>query len=314
MRARTVISVAAVMAFGLSVFYLTQNLNRDNLGYFLSRRIPRLTAMILTGSAAGISALAVQAVSRNRILTPAVMGIDALYILIQTVVVLIGGVWMASRPGINALVAVTLLWIFSAIIWFAIRPENTDGVTILVLTGLVAGTLFRSASGFLQMIADPDRFTILQGFLYASFTRIDSRIVSVSIPLAVLAAFTVLREWHYLDVLWLGEETAGSLGVDVPGVNRRIFIGACGLTAVSTALAGPLTFLGLLLANLSRELVPRHSHRLQLAVAIPAGIIVTVGGQLLVERSTWFRVPLNVVIGIAGGGYLLYLILKGERK
>jgi len=86
------------------------------------------------------------------------------------------------------------------------------------------------------------------------------------------------------------------------------------LTSISTALAGPVTFLGLLVANLSYEYLKTYRHRELILGAILISIIALVGGQWIVERVFAFSTTLSVIINFIGGIYFIYLLLKENRS
>ena len=82
--------------------------------------------------------------------------------------------------------------------------------------------------------------------------------------------------------------------------------------AVATAMVGPISFLGLIIANLSRQLLKTYRHSLLVAGSVLFGMVVLVAGQLLVEQVFSYAVPVSVFITVIGGVYFLYLILTAK--
>ena len=82
------------------------------------------------------------------------------------------------------------------------------------------------------------------------------------------------------------------------------------LVSVSTALVGPITFLGLLVVNLAREFLNTYEHKYLFIGSSLISIVALLGGQLLIERVFNFSTPISVVINLIGGVYFLYLLLK----
>lgn len=118
---------------------------------------------------------------------------------------------------------------------------------------------------------------------------------------------------QYLDVLGLGRDQAVNLGVNYEGVVKQLLVLVAILTAIATALVGPITFLGLLVANTAYWLLPTHRHGYIIPAAILISCIALVGGQLLVERVFTFKTTLSVVINFLGGIFFIYLVLKESR-
>ena len=115
-----------------------------------------------------------------------------------------------------------------------------------------------------------------------------------------------------LDLLSLGREHAISLGVDFDAVTRRLLVGVALAIAVATALVGPISFLGLITANLSRRLLQTYRHGPLILGSVLIGIVVLTGGQVIVEHLAAFSIPVSVFITLAGGIYFLYLILRSR--
>ena len=125
--------------------------------------------------------------------------------------------------------------------------------------------------------------------------------------LSLALAMTDLRD---MDVLILGRDHAINLGVSYEKlVYKTLFIVAI-LISVSTALVGPITFLGILVTNVSRELLKTYKHRELFLGATLIGGIALIYGQLLVERVFTFSAPISVLINFVGGVYFIYLLLR----
>ena len=94
---------------------------------------------------------------------------------------------------------------------------------------------------------------------------------------------------------------------------RRLLLAITLCIAVATAMVGPISFLGLIIANISRQLLKTYRHTQLIAGAALMGVIALIGGQFIVERVFVYSIPISVFITVAGGIYFLYLILKGSR-
>jgi len=118
----------------------------------------------------------------------------------------------------------------------------------------------------------------------------------------------------YLDVIAMGRDHAVNLGVDYDRVVKRLLIVVAVLISIATALVGPITFLGLLVANVAYQLMRTYRHTLLIPAAVLISIVALVGGQLLVERVFTFSTTLSVIINLVGGVYFIYLLLKGSKS
>jgi iron complex transport system permease protein len=306
------IALLSVIALVLIVLFVVIGLNSKNFQYALSRRIPKTLAIILTGGTIAFSSMVFQTITNNRILTPSVLGLDSLYMFIQTFVIFVLGsknVTMASS-NVNFMVSVGLMIIFSTILFKVLFKKDNNNIYLLLLVGLIFGTLFQSLSSFMQMIIDPNEFTILQGRMFASFSNVNTSILWISI---IAIAIIIVSTYDYikiLDVLSLGREQAINLGVDYDKVVHRMLIVIAVLVSISTALVGPITFLGLLVVNLSREFLKTYKHSYLIIGSVLISIIALIGGQLLVERLMNFNTTVSVIINFIGGIYFIYLLLK----
>ena len=95
---------------------------------------------------------------------------------------------------------------------------------------------------------------------------------------------------------------------------RRLLLGVTLCIAVATAMVGPISFLGLIIANLARQLLKTYRHSQLILGASLFGMIVLVGGQLLVEHIYAYAIPVSVFITVGGGVYFLYLLLTQRRS
>jgi iron complex transport system permease protein len=289
---------------------------RGNVGYILPRRAIKVAAMLLVAVAVGVSTLLFQTVTANRILTPSIMGFDSLYILVQTAMAFTLGAAavVAAPPTLQFGVEVLLMVAFSALLYRWMFTGATRSLHLLLLVGVILGSLFRGLSSLLQRLMEPSEFIILQDLFFASFNNVDPALLGVSAVMVAVVCALVWRARHTLDVLALGRDVAINVGVDHRKVVMRVLLGCSLLVAVSTALVGPVTFFGLLVVSLGYQLCRGFSHAWLLPIVVLIGAVALVGGQLLLEKVFGFGTALSVVIEFAGGILFLYLLLKGSLK
>lgn len=287
-----------------------------NWDYVLPRRGKKVLAMIITGGAIAFSTVVFQTITNNRILTPSIMGLDSLYMLFQTFMVYIFGSAGLTMMGknVNFIISVGLMALFSLVFYKLLFKREGQNIYFLLLLGLIFGTLFQSLSTFMEVLIDPNEFQIVQDKMFASFNNINTELLVLSIVLMVGIAIYFTRYAKFLDVIALGKDQAVNLGVDYDKVVKRMLIVVAVLISISTALVGPITFLGLLVANVSYQFMRTYRHHFLILGSMLLSVIALVGGQLLVERVFTFSTTLSVIINLAGGVYFIYLLLKESKS
>lgn len=306
--------LALMLVVGIALF-LFLGINPKSYEYALSRRIPKIIAIVLTGGAIAYASLVFQTVTENRILTPSVLGLDSVFVFIQTAAIFFIGSEAIAKVDSRLvfLGSVGAMILFSVGILGGILKKVGGNIYLLLLVGIITGTLFRSASSFLQVIIDPNEFLSLQGRLFASFNNINTDVLLISSILLLGAMVMGIQKAKELDVLSLGKDHAVNLGIDHKGLVNTMLVITALLISVSTALVGPITFLGILVTNLSRELLKTFKHSYLLIGAMLISATALVYGQLLVERVFVFSTPISVIINFIGGLYFIYLLLRENQ-
>ncbi|PLT28759.1 iron chelate uptake ABC transporter family permease subunit [Peribacillus deserti] len=283
--------------------------------YVVPKRTIKLIAIILTGISIAVSTIIFQTITNNRILTPSIIGLDSLYMLIQTFLIFAFGSTSAvvMNKNINFLLCVGIMVLFAGLLYRFLFKKEGQNIYFLLLVGLVLGTLFQSFSSFMQVIIDPNEFLVIQDRMFASFNNIHTDLLTLSIVLLLMLGWYLSRFVRYLDVLALGREQAINLGVSYDHVVKRLLIVVAVLISISTALVGPITFLGLLVANVAYQYINTYKHITLFASSALLSVIALVGGVLIVERVFTFSTTLSVIINFIGGVYFIYLLLKESK-
>lgn len=303
-----------ILAVASSALFLFYQLG-VNWDYVLPRRSYKLLAMVIAGSAIAFSTVIFQTVTHNRILTPSIMGLDSLYLLVQTLLVyFLGGknFAMISNEWLF-LLSVLVLITFSMLLFKMLLGKDGRSVFFLLLIGIVLGALFQSLSTFMQVLIDPNEFFLVQDKMFASFNNVQVKLIWWALGIIGVTMILYLPMIKYLDVLSLGRDQSVNLGISYRKVVMLTLIAVSVLTAVSTALIGPITFLGLLVANLGYEIFKTYRHSVLLMGTILVSIIALAFGQMLVERVFSFSTTLSVIINFIGGLYFIYLLLRGSK-
>lgn len=315
MRNRTKILILAVVALVFCGLYLFQDLN-GSYDYALPRRGIKVVAMALTGVAIAYSTVIFQTITHNRILTPSIMGLDSLYILLQTVLIFFLGSTHITivNKQVNFVLSVGAMVVFALLLYQFLFKAGKRPIYFLLLVGIIVGTFFQSISTFLQVLIDPNEFLRVQDKSFASFNNINGDLVWWALGILIITLLIGGRKFNELDVLSLGRDTAINLGVNHDKIVKMMLILSSVLIAVSTALVGPITFFGLIVANLSYQFFKTYRHSILVAGASVMSIIALVGGQWVVERVFTFSTTLSVIINFVGGAYFIYLLLKESRS
>ena len=310
------IVILSVLVLVLVISFLFIGVNSINFKYALYRRIPKIYAMILTGGAIGFSSLIFQTVTNNRILTPSILGIDSLYVLLQTTVVFLLGSSsvIMSNGNINFIITIASMLLFSSLMYKFIFKKGSKNIFTLLLVGVVCGTLFESLTTFMQVLIDPVEFQVVQDKMQASFNNINTDLLFISSIVIIICIGYVYDYLKILDVMALGRDEAINLGVDYDKMVKKILIVVVLLTSVATALVGPITFLGLLVVNIARQLIVTYKHSVLGISTILISVIALIGGQLLVEQLMDFGVSVSVIINFIGGIYFIYLVMKERNR
>lgn len=308
-----ILSIVAVALIGL---FLTIGVNSANYQYAMYRRIPKVIAMVLTGAAIGFSSLIFQTVTNNRILTPSILGLDSLYVLLQTTVVFLLGSSsvLITNGNINFIITIVVMIAFSAVLYKFVFRKGTKNIFTILLIGVICGTLFESLTNFMQVLIDPTEFLTVQDKMMASFNNVNTDIMllaSIVIIISIAYCYDIVK---VLDVMSLGRDEAISLGVDYDKMSKKILVIVVILTSVSTALVGPITFLGLLVVNIARQMINTYKHEVLGLATIIISVIALVGGQLIVEQLLDFGTSVSVIINFIGGIYFIYLVMKERNR
>lgn len=315
MKSKKKIYFLLILLLTLVGLFIFIGLNSRNWDYALSRRIPKIIAIILTGSAIAFSSLVFQTITNNRILTPSVLGLDSLYMFIQTFIVFVFGSTTLAKAGegFNFIVAVGCMAFFSIVLFKLLFKREGNNIFFLLLLGLVFGTFFQSLTSFMQVLIDPNEFLVVQNRMFASFNNVNTKLIWLAVIGMLLTMGYTYKYLRSLDVLSLGRENAINLGVEYDKVVKRMLIVVSILVSVSTALVGPITFLGLLVVNITREFLNTYKHKYLIIGSMLISSITLVGGQLIAERIMNFSTPISVVINLVGGLYFIFMLLREER-
>ena len=303
------------IALACAIAFMTLGAN-GQWSFVVPFRGAKLAAMLLVAYAVAVSSVLFQTITHNRILTPAIMGFDALYLLIQAVVVFGFGqaAAAASHPVAAFLLEVGAMTAFACLLFRWLFSDAVRSLHLMMLVGIIFGLLFRSLSNFVVRLIDPNEFLVLQDRMFASFNTVRVGLLPIALAAVSVASLLVWRMRRRYDVLALGRDIAVNLGVDYRRTLMLTLAAIAVLVSVSTALVGPVTFFGLLVSNLAYQAMGSDRHRHTVPAAVLLSVIFLVGGQTLLERVLGLNTTVSVVIEFLGGLMFLALILRRGRR
>ena len=306
------VALAAILAYLL----VGVNFGNERLFNFAMKiRFPKVLAMVIAATAVGGASIVFQSVINNTIVTPCLLGMNSLYTLIHTGVVFVAGSAsiLATNSNLSFAVDLTVMAVVATLLYSFLFKKTGHNVLYVLLIGTVLTSFFGSIQSTMVRVMDPNEYDNLLSSLVASFSNVNGEIILFSVIVLIAVVFFLRRDLALLDVLTLGKHQAINLGLDYDASVRRLLLGVSLCIATATAMVGPISFLGLIIANLARQLMKtfRHTH-LVLASAL-LGVVVLVGGQLIVEHLFSYSVPISVFITFGGGLYFLYLLMKKKR-
>lgn len=297
-----------LVVIAMILLFLTYH-TYGNWEFALKLRGKKLLAFVIVGLLTSFSTISFQTISQNHFLTPSILGFDSLYVLIQTVLFFILG---QSRQGDPKLFVfnIVIMVILSVLLFSTLLKKEKQDLFLLLMIGMILGTLFRSISTFLQVLMDPNEYDKLQGKLFASFSNVDVSLLTLVIPVVIILMILFFKVSAKLDVLHLGIEQATNLGIDVQKFRKYVLFLISLSVAIATALIGPITFLGFIVANVTYQWMNTYKHTYLFISGALLSILFLVAGQFLVEQVFHMNTTLSVVIEFSGGLYFVWKLLK----
>ncbi|MEG2937282.1 MAG: iron chelate uptake ABC transporter family permease subunit [Vagococcus sp.] len=305
---KTSLMLLGLVVIAMIFLFLTYH-TYGNWEFALKLRGKKLLAFVIVGLLNSFSTISFQTISQNHFLTPSILGFDSLYVLIQTVLFFILG---QSRQGDPKLFIfnIVIMVILSVLLFSTLLKKEKQDLFLLLMIGMILGTLFRSISTFLQVLMDPNEYDKLQGKLFASFSNVDVSLLTLVIPVVIVLMILFFKVSAKLDVLHLGIEQATNLGIDVQTFRKYVLFLISLSVAIATALIGPITFLGFIVANVTYQWMNTYKHTYLFISGALLSILFLVAGQFLVEQVFHMNTTLSVVIEFSGGLYFVWKLLK----
>ncbi len=296
------------------VVYQFINVDMRFFDYAMYIRTPKMLAMVIAGFCIGIASIIFQSIINNRIVTPCLLGMNSLYILIHTAIAFFLGsssIFSANKY-ISFTTDIVLMGILGTLIYGTLFKKTGYNMLYVLLSGTVLATFFSSLSNTLVRTMDPNEYDKLLSELVAGFDHVNAELIVLAVIFIIITLLVFRKDMKLLDVLTLGKNQAINLGVDYDRSIARLLIAVTFLITIATALVGPISFLGLIIANLAREFFKTYKHSYLMLGTALMGVIILLLGQTLIEHVFGFGTQISVFINLFGGLYFLYLVLKNK--
>lgn len=292
--------------------YLIVGINFDIFEYQFFSRLRKLCLMLIVGGAIAASVVVFQAITNNRLLTPSIIGLDAIYMFAKVLIVVVFGVQsvLVTNTYYSFVITLVVMVAFSLFLFQGIFRMSNVSVYFILLIGVILGTFFRSLTGFLELIINPEDFLAVQSSMFANFDASNSKLMLICTVILIVLVLITVYFIPYLDVLLLGRSQAINLGISYATLTRLLLILVAILVSVSTALVGPITFLGLLTVNLAREMLGTFKHKYILPTTICLSWLSLFIAQSVVENLFEATTQVSIIIDLVGGSYFIYLLIK----
>lgn len=310
---RKKILILAFLTLIMALVFIFTGL-KDFDEYALKNRFLQIAAIVIVAICIAVSTVIFQTLCNNKILTPAIIGLDSLYMLLQSALIFSLGSANLSvyKNDINFLITLACMVVFSLGL-YKILFSSDKSIYLIMLLGLIFGTLFSTLSSFFEILIDPDEFMVIQGRMFASFDNVAFDVLALAYIVTLLSFVWIFRYMKFLDPLSLGKDLSINLGINYQKISKHLMIIIAILTSISTALVGPITFLGLLVVNITYELFKSSKHSILLLACVLISILALLGGVFFVSRVFDYNTTISVIINFLGGIYFIYLVLKGNK-
>lgn len=275
----------------------------------LKLRLPRILLSIFVGAALSISGACYQGIFKNPLVSPDFLGVSSGACIGAALAILLGlSKWYIS---LLAFVGGIITVIITAIIPNLIKNKTN---IMLVLSGIIVGSLMSSILGFIKYVADPDTelasitYWTMGSFSYASIEDILPLLIIIVPPTIIL----ILISW-WIDVLSMGEDEAKTLGANTKLIRGIVIVCSTLLTSGAICFAGTIGWVGLIIPHISRLLVGSSNQKVIPCSCLLGGIFMLLVDSLT-RIITTTEMPVSIMTGIIGAPFFCYLLFKKRNE
>jgi iron complex transport system permease protein len=276
-------------------------------------RLPRLLVAFLVGASLAAVGVALQALLRNPLADPFILGISSGAALGAALALQIGVGWVAAGFSAVQLFAFVGAGITIGVIYRITVADGRIPVHTLLLAGVITNAILSALILFITSLADSTSafrmfFWLMGSLATLGYAGIGTLAVYVAVGIGLLCG-----QARSLDLLSLGEEAARGLGLDVERVKRTLFFTSALVTGAVVAVSGLIGFVGMVVPHAVR-LMLGPDHRLLLpAAALVGGVFLTVADTIARSLLAPTELPVGVITALCGGPFFIYLLVSNRR-
>lgn len=308
----TLIILGIFASYGLLVYKNPVPIDSPSFIPVVRRRMISITAMFIAAVCHSLATVAFQSSTNNRIITPSLLGFEALYSTIHTSTMFFFGTTVfISFNGIGSFMFQVVIMVLLCLILYGWLLSGKYGnLQLMLLVGVIIGTGLRSISSFMRRLLSPSEFDVLQAKLFGSVSHADASYFPIAIPIVFIVAVLIIFYSKKLNVLSLGKNSSIALGVNHQvGIIYTLVLVSI-LMSISTALVGPLTFYGFLVATMTYLAAPTYDHKYIFPMALAIGFLIITGSYFFMYHVFRAQGVVSVIIEMFGGITFLIVILR----
>jgi len=272
-------------------------------------RLPRVLAGVLVGASLSISGASFQGVFQNPLVSPHILGVAAgAGFGAALAILLFDNLWLIHLTSfLFGLSSVGMTYTLS-------RVYKTTPILMLVLSGIVVGSLFSALTSFLKYIADPmNKMPAIVFWLLGSLNHVSARDLWITAPIFAGCILALLMVRWQINLLAMGEEDAKSMGVNTERLKTLIIIAATIATASAVCISGIIGWIGIMIPHIGRLIVgPDHKYLLPISMLIGAAYLVTV--DTIARTALVTEIPIGILTAIFGAPVFALLLRKTQRS
>lgn len=307
--------LAASLAFAYLAYGNPMEFGTRKFWLIAQRRADALIAMAIVAVCQAMATVSFHTVTNNRILTPSIMGFESLYVAINTATIFFLGAsgLNDARTVPTFLMQMAVMVGLSLVLYSWLLTNRKQNMHAMLLVGVVIGGGLGSLSTFMQRMLTPSEFDILTARLFGSVNNAESEYYPIAIPIVTIATTLLVLNARKLNVISLGADVSTNLGVNHKAHAIYTLVLVSLLMATTTALIGPMTFLGFLVATLAYQFADTYDHRYIFPMAVGLAFLVLIAAYFLMQHVFSAQGVVSIIIELVGGSVFLFVIMRKGR-
>ena len=307
--------LAASLAFAYLAYGNPMEFGTRKFWLIAQRRADALIAMAIVAVCQAMATVSFHTVTNNRILTPSIMGFESLYVAINTATIFFLGAsgLNDARTVPTFLMQMAVMVGLSLVLYSWLLTNRKQNMHAMLLVGVVIGGGLGSLSTFMQRMLTPSEFDILTARLFGSVNNAESEYYPIAIPIVAIATTLLVLNARKLNVISLGADVSTNLGVNHKAHAIYTLVLVSLLMATTTALVGPMTFLGFLVATLAYQFADTYDHRYIFPMAVGLAFLMLIAAYFLMQHVFSAQGVVSIIIELVGGSVFLFVIMRKGR-